>query len=353
MLGCGATDVLVGDAPGLARIVAGIAGVTGDFNKDSIFTGDAITLPLGIPADVAAQADGSFYFSDVKAQRIGFVTAAGIVSWPVGRGLCGASVPIRDAATICLLQPGGLALEPAGTLLITDLRGHRVFRYDPSQATIAVVLGTGAAGEAAAGDDAASAPTNYPMDVAVGPDGSIYVPEMQNNRVIRVTPAGSVVIVAGDGTFGDSGDNGPATAAHLALPEGVAMLGDTLYIADTGNSRIRRVIGGTIQSYAGVGAAGFSGDGHAASLALFDHPARLAAATGLLFVTDRGNRRVRLIRVGPDSITTFSGTGSVLPGPDLAEAGRTPIAKPSGLATAGRAVFIVDADQYVIRRVVR
>ncbi|HEY2825321.1 MAG TPA: hypothetical protein VGI83_07230, partial [Gemmatimonadales bacterium] len=213
--------------------------------------------------------------------------------------------------------------------------------------------GTGAAGVATDGAAASSAPLTTPNDVAVAPDGTYYIVETQNHRVLKVRPDGLLFVAAGVGTFGDSGDGGPARSAQLALPEGIALMGDTLYIADTENSRVRRVIHDTIQGYAGVGAAGFSGDGHSVSLALLDHPSSLAAAPGLLFVADRGNHRLRLIRVGPDSITTFAGTGATAPGADLQEAGRTSIALPAGVTVAGRAVYFTDEDQHVIRRVVR
>jgi hypothetical protein len=353
LFACGPTEVLVGDAPGLARIVAGEPGTVADFTGDSIPVGDAISIPIGRPQAVAAASDGSFYFSDLNARRVGFVSAAGVLSWPIGLGLCRAAAYDRDPKKLCLGAPDGLALESAGTLLIVDRTGTRIYRFDPNAGTVTVVMGTGAAGAATNGMDASSAPLTTPSDVAVGSDGAIYVVEINNHRVLKIGPDNKVLVVAGDGTFGDSGDGGPATAAELALPEGVAVVGDTLYIADTENSRIRRVINDTIYAYAGVGAAGFSGDGHSVSLALFDHPARLTSVPGLLFVSDRGNHRIRLIRIGPDSITTFAGTGATSLTPDLQDAGRTDVTTPAGLATAGRAVFFADPDQFVVRRVVR
>src|SRR5262249_24776527 len=88
LVACGPTDVLVGDAPGLARIVLGEAGTVFDFSSDSLPKGDAITVPVGQPVAVAAMSDGSFYFSDLSARRIGYVTASGTLSWPVGLGQC-------------------------------------------------------------------------------------------------------------------------------------------------------------------------------------------------------------------------------------------------------------------------
>jgi hypothetical protein len=96
-----------------------------------------------------------------------------------------------------------------------------------------------------------------------------------------------------------------------------------------------------------------AGDRGPAAAALFDQPGALAAVGGLLFVADRGNHRVRVIRLGPDSVDTYAGTGSAVPGPDLAVAGRTAIAGPTGLAAAGRLLFLSDSGGHVVRRVVR
>ena len=356
--GCGPTEVLVGDTPGIARVTAGVLEVPAEpaasGQTDTVVNGDAVTIPIGPPAGLAAFPDGSFYFADPFLRRVGFVTADGSLSWPIGRGLCGLQGSPDGAATdLCLLEPAGLALEPAGTLILSDDRAHRVYRYLPGEERVEVLLGTGMSGTAASGAVARLSRTFGPADIAAGPDGGVYVAERQNHRVVRIGPDGVLTIAAGTGMQGDSGDGGAASAARLSLPEGVHWMGDTLYIADTGNNRIRRVIGDVIEAYAGVGADGFGGDGGPAAAALFRRPGRMASAGALLFVADRGNHRVRLIQVGPDSIGTFGGTGQPQPGADLLEVGRTGLATPSGLAVGGRAVFVADSGGYVVRRVVR
>jgi hypothetical protein len=162
-----------------------------------------------------------------------------------------------------------------------------------------------------------------------------------------------VAAFAGGGTFGDAGDGGLAVDAALRAPAGLAWSGDTLFVADAGNHRIRRVVRDTILAFAGLGAVGFSGDRGPAASALFRDPGIIAVDGTLLFVADRGNLRVRIIRLGADSIDTFAGTGDAAPGPDLLEAGRTAIAGPAGVAAAGRAVFVSDSGGFVVRRVVR
>lgn len=352
---CGATEVLVGDAPGVARIVAGVLGVTHALTvPDSAASGDALTIPLGMPGALAALDDGSFYFADRFRRRIGFVSAGGQLTWPIGAGVCpypglGSGAP----RSVCLARLGGVALSPDGTVVIADEGADRVYRYDPAADQVTVALGTGQPGRAGDGTAAAAAATDAPVDVAVGPDGLVYVAERGNSRVVRLETDGTLRVVAGGDVAGDAGDGGPARAAALNQPAGLAWMGDTLYIADGGNNRIRRVVRDTIFAYAGIGAAGFAGDRGRAAAALFRDPGHLAAVGALLLVADRGNYRVRIIRVGPDSIDTFAGSGVPVPGPDLQPIGATGIAGPAGVAAVGRLVFVSDSGGSVVRRVVR
>lgn len=353
--GCGPTEVLVGEAPGVARVVAGVLGVSYALVlPDSPPVGDALTAPLGWPRGIAAFEDGSFYLADVARRRVGHVSPGGQVTWPIGRGPCGAPGPGGlDPTLLCLVTPAAVAATPDGIVYVADPGAHRVYRVDRSAGQVAIALGTGTVGVAPDGATAALAPTDTPDDVALGPDGAAYVVERLNHRVVRLDPAGTVSAFAGSGLAGDSGDGGPARDARFRLPVGIAWLGDTLYVSDAGNQRVRRVVGGTVEAYAGIGAAGFAGDRGPAASALFRDPGRLAAASGLLFVADRGNHRVRIIRVGPDSIDTFGGTGAAAPGADLLAIGRTAVSGPAGLAAVGRAVFVGDSGGYVVRRVVR
>jgi sugar lactone lactonase YvrE len=352
---CGPTEVLVGDSPGISRIVAGVLGVTHTPTiPDPAETGDALEIPLGMPGGLAVFEDGSFYFGDRFRRRIGFVSASGQLAWPVGAGICGFPGPGSGAPdAVCLAKPGGLAWEPDGALLIADDGGHRVYRYDPVAGRVDVVLGTGQRGQATEGEMARSAATDNPADVTIGPEGLVYVAERGNSRVVRVEPDGTLRVAVGGAGPGDAGDGGPARGAALNQPEGLAWIGDTLYVADGGNNRIRRVIRDTIFGYAGLGVAGFAGDRDAARVALFRDPGHLAVAGTLLLVADRGNHRVRIIRVGPDSIDTFAGTGAATPGLDLQPTGVTSIAGPAGVAAAGRLIFVSDSGGYVVRRVVR
>jgi serine/threonine-protein kinase len=355
LAGCGTTEVVVGEAPGVARIVAGVLGESHAITfPDSAPAGRATAMPIGSPAGVVGRDDGGFLFADLVRRRIGAVTPDGALTWPVGRGACGVPGPTgADPRTLCFSAPVALDVAADGTLLIADVTGHRVYRFDPAADAVAVVLGTGSPGLAADGSVAAQAPTNRPAAVAEGPDGAVYVAEAANHRVVRVGTDGLVAAWVGGSTPGDAGDGGPAADAALRGPAGLAWSGDTLYVADALNNRIRRVVRDTIRAFAGLGAEGFAGDRGPAAAALFRNPGALVVGGTLLFVADRGNNRVRLIRLGPDSIDTFAGTGAAVPGPDLLEAGRTAVAGPAGVAVGGRAVFVSDSGGFVVRRIVR
>ncbi|MDH4045343.1 MAG: hypothetical protein OEY20_05735 [Gemmatimonadota bacterium] len=355
LAGCGATEVVVGEAAGVARVVAGVLGETHAISfPDTAPPARATAFPIGSPTGVVGREDGGFVFADGYRRRIGAVSPDGELTWPVGRGACGAvGTPGTDPRSLCLVYPTDVAAAPDGALLIADLGGHRVYRFDPAADRVSVVLGTGTAGLADDGAVAAESPTARPAAVAIGPDNALYVVEAGNHRVVRIGADGKVGTFAGRGTAGDAGDGGPAPEAALRGPEGLAWSGDTAFVSDAGNHRIRRVVGDTIWAFAGLGAEGFAGDRGPAAAALFRKPGALAVGGTLLFVADRGNYRVRLIRLGPDSIDTFAGTGAAVPGPDLFEAGRTAIAGPAGVAAAGRAVFVSDSGGYVVRRIIR
>jgi len=179
---------------------------------------------------------------------------------------------------------------------------------------ITTAAGNGTSGFSGDGGPATQAAFGFVGGVAVAPDGSLHIADANNTRIRRVAPHGIITTVAGTGTFGFSGDGGPAAQAALANPSGVAVAPDgSLYIADTRNNRIRRVgPDGIITTVAGNGDPGslpFVGDGRQATAAPVNSPSAVAVARdGSLYIADRGQARVR--RVGPDGIiTTFAGNG--------------------------------------------
>jgi len=148
------------------------------------------------------------------------------------------------------------------------------------------------------GGPATSAQLNSPLAVAVDGDGNLYIADTGNSRIRKVTPAGAISTIAGGRSAGFSGDGGPATTAELHFPRGVAVdSAGSLYIADSENNRIRKVTpAGIISTVAGNGNAGYSGDGGPATDAQLRSPFGVSLdGAGRLYVADEGNNAIRLL----------------------------------------------------------
>ena len=156
---------------------------------------------------------------------------------------------------------------------------------------------------------------NDPIGVAIDRDGNILIADALYHRIRRVTPDGTITTIAGNGIPSFLGDGGPATAANLQYPTGVALDHDgNVFIADAANHRIRRIDpDGTITTVAGTGGAGFAGDGGPATEARLHKPTGVAVSRkGELFIADEYNHRIR--RVGPHGrISTVAGATDIPP----------------------------------------
>lgn len=220
---------------------------------------------------------------------------------------------------------------------------------------IRTVAGTGAAGFSGDGGPATEATLNIPIGLTAGADGTVYFSDFHNQRVRKISTDGIISTVAGNGTPGFRGDGGPAAEALLANPEGLAIAPDgSLYIADRGNHRIRQVrLDGTIMTVAGGGAAGGTGgDGGPATEGYLFDPLRVAVGLdGSLYIAEYNYCRVR--RVAPDGIiSTVAGTGTCgyTGSGDLATTAQ--IGLPRGLAVGGDgSLYLAEYAYARIRRV--
>ncbi len=281
----------------------GISGFSGD-------GGPATQAALSDPFVVTVGPDGNLYIADRNNNRIRRVGPDGIIITVAGNGISGFSGDGGPATQAALSAPFGMAVGPDGSLYIGDRNNRRVRRVGPD-GIITTVAGDGQSGFSGDGGPATQAALSDPIAVAVGPDGSLYIADRNNNRVRRVGPDGIITTVAGDGQIGFSGDGGLATQAALSETIGVAVGPDgSLYIVDRGNNRIRRVgPDGIIITVAGNGRSGFSGDGGHATQAAVSAPFGMAVGPdGNLYIADSSNNRIR--RVGPDGIIiTVAGNG--------------------------------------------
>jgi trimeric autotransporter adhesin len=293
-----------------AGIISTMAG-----NGTEGFSGDggvATEAQLDDPFGVAFDSTGNLYISDARNNRIRKVTPAGIISTVAGNGNYGYSGDGSSAIAAELCEPDGLAVDSAGNLYIADTRNDRI-RKVTTVGIISTVAGNGTQGFSGDGGLATAAQLNNPSSIAVDSAGNFYISDTGNNRIRKVTPAGIISTVVGNGNYGCySGDGGPAIAARLCGPNGVAVdSAGNLYIADQGNNRIRKVTTvGIISTVAGNGTKGYSGDGGVASAAQLNNPHSVAVnSTGNLYIADAGNNRIR--KVTPTGIiSTVAGNGT-------------------------------------------
>ena len=201
---------------------------------------------------------------------------------------------------------------------------------------VETVAGTGVSGATGDGGAAVRAQVGNPYGLTLGPDGALYVCEVDTHRVRRIDlDAGTISTVAGTGEKGYSGDGGPATQAALNEPYEVRFSADgDMYFVEMRNALVRRVDGktGVISTVAGTGEEGFGGDGGSATQAQFKQPHSIAfGPDGALYVADIGNHRIRRVDLGSGVVTTFAGTGERLPTPDGAPVEGTPLNGPRAM----------------------
>jgi uncharacterized protein (TIGR03437 family) len=288
---------------GIISTVAGdgIPGSSGD-------GGSALHASLSDVAGVALDAEGNFYFGDASNRRVRKVTPGGIITTVAGTGRQGFSGDGGPATNATLNRPTFVLIDPAGKLYIADSSNQRIRRVDVD-GTITTIAGNGVGGFSGDGGLAINASLAIPLGLAMDKASNLYIADANNHRIRKVSPAGIITTVAGNGIEGFSGDLGPAARASLNYPEDVAFDGSgNMYIADSANNRIRKVDpSGVISTIAGTALNGFSGDGGPSVEAMLDFPWAVATdAAGGVYIADRVNNRIRKISSGTSQPTLVS-----------------------------------------------
>lgn len=320
---------------------------------------------LNNPSDILLDGLGNTYVADFNNHRIRKVDAFGVITTVAGNGLKGFKGDGGPATAASLNNPFGLALDPSGNLVFSESGNHRLRKVDLTTGIITTIAGTGPAGFLGDGGPATAARLNTPRHILIAPSGEIYIADLGNQRVRKIDVSGIITTIAGDGVIGYSGDGGPAINARFYNPFSFALDGQgNLFVSDVDNHRVRRIsTTGIITTVVGNGTNIFGGDGGRATLAGVISPTRPAfdAAGNLYVPSSIPEHRVRKVVPGADGlitgaadeiITTIAGNGVGGYGGDGGPATAAAVFRPFAVSVdnAGN-LLIADLGNLRLRRI--
>ena len=341
------------NTPSVVDTVAGSSarGYTGD-------GGPATEAALYYPTDVAVDGEGKVYIALRGNNVIRMVDTHGIITTVAGDGIGGFGGDGGPATEAKLNWPYGVAVDASGNLYIADYYNHRIRKVD-QDGIITTVAGSGPTGSSGGGYGGDNGPATeallkYPYAVAADSEGNLYIADMGNHRIRKVDPNGIITTTAGTGAWGYGGDGGPARDAMLANPCCIAVDNSgNQYIADGGNSRIRKVdASGTITTVAGNGIAGYTGDEGLATDARIYVPGGVAVdAAGNIYIGIQYYGVVRKVNT-TGIITTVIGNGTLGYGGDEGLALDAKFCDPSRVAVDARSdLYIADFCNHRVRKI--
>lgn len=316
--------------------------------------GAATAAQINNPNGTAADATGNIYIADAANSRVRMINPSGVISTVAGTGSPGTSGDGGPATAALLNYPVAVAVDAAGSLYIADYNGHNIRKV--TSGTITSIAGmAGMSGSTGDGGPATAAHLNGPMAIAIDASGTIYIADNVNNKVRKIA-GGTISTFAGSGAGAYSGDAGPATAAGINGPSGLAVNSTgTVYISDSGSNRVRYVenSSGKIYTAIGNGVAGYSGDGGAGGIAKLNHPLGIAFdASDNLYITDNKNNCIRRVSSSTGIISTYAGTTTYGFSGDGGPAAAAMLSAPKGVSLdATGNLYIADAPNHRIRKV--
>jgi sugar lactone lactonase YvrE len=300
---------------GMSQIIAGTGAIAGIGADTSLGDGGLATNAcLNQPTAVVLDTNGNLYIADSGNNRVRKLQTNGIITTIAGNGqtyLNGNLNQVGDggpATNAALALPAGLALDKSGNLFIAD-NWHQTIRKMDTNGNINTVAGkTGFNGYTGDNIPATTAELTFPSGVAVDATGNLFIADTGNNRIRKVNTSGTITTFAGTGTAGYSGDGSSATTAKVNSPAGVSVdANGNVFVADTGNQSIRKITNNIIFTVAGNGVAGLSGNGGFATNANLSSPnAVISDKSGNLFIADSANNVIRAVATN-GLITSMAG----------------------------------------------
>ncbi|MDM8545575.1 NHL repeat-containing protein [Candidatus Venteria ishoeyi] len=339
-----------------------IAGSSFTGLSNGTFSGDnelATRARLFYPQDISVDASGTLYIADANNHRVRQLkpnlktyprmqTIAGSGrTGSKGGGFSGDNAPAAQAR---FKVPSHLVFDRQGNLYITDASNHRIRKITPA-GVVSTVVGNGQAG--ALDGDPLQASLNQPTGLAIDDKGNLYIGDTGNHKIRKLDVDGELSTLAGTGKRGNKGDDRAAIQARLNQPRGLHVaLDGTVYFADSGNHQIRMITPeGILRRVAGTGRTGFRGDGGNARAAWLNQPSDVISdEQGNLYIADRKNQRVRTVD-GQGRIYTLAGSGRKGPTDDGLPASKTRLLEPWGLILdAEGALYIAEYKADRVRK---
>lgn len=307
---------------------------------------------LNVPTGLAVDSTNNLFIADTSHNLVRKVNAAtGVITTIAGTGRNNFNGDGNLAVNTDLSEPIFLAVDGKDNLFIVE-RSSRIRRLDNATKTITTVVGNGTAGFSGDDGKATLAKLNNPTSIVVDDVGNIFIADTANHRVRRVdNQTGNITTIAGNGIAAFSGDGGAATNASLDSPTGLALANNTLFIVDNSN-RVRSVSlsSSIISTFAGSGKIGFKGDNKTAKKASFQFPKTLATDRESLFIADTGNNRIRAINLATGVIRTVAGDGVNAYAGDNGAATKASLSVPTNIAIDKTGnLFISDQKNNVVR----
>jgi trimeric autotransporter adhesin len=334
------------EADGKLTLIAGsrLSGFSGDGGPATQATFRTIT-------GIAVDTDGSVYLSDYGNHRVRRVNTDGTVETVAGNGSPGFSGDDNLATNAEIRHPMGLALDSSGNVFVADYSNHRIRKIgrDGIITTIAGYLAGGFSGD---DDSALAAQLYFPSDIAFDKFGALYIADTGNNRIRKIETTGIIKTIAGTGTAGFDADGKDATSTQFNGPSGIAIdASGNIFIADSFNHRIRKIAtDNKVSTVAGKSTIGYSGDNGAATSAELYFPKDiLVDSSGNLTLSDSYNQRIRRVSTS-GTISTIAGNGLFSYGGDDGAAALSQLNQPAAAVydSSGN-LFIADTFNHRLR----